>query len=157
MQSIGRNEYGWRKYQANLYTIGLDYALPSISISLMIKLFRKYHDFLLISHKTNYTSEEFGRQNLRLKSNLWLEKNNFTPNVIDSTNIYYCDSQHEKISMINSLNLDIYIDDLEEVIQSNRINQDLKKIHFKIEDNSLNVFINSCSIIFSILLKSIRT
>jgi hypothetical protein len=136
-------EFEWRKFQSYLYTKGLEYAYPSFSIKLLLRILFKSNEIFIVSHKTEFTSVEFGKQNLRLISMQWLKHHRLVPEYLALDNIYYCKSQEEKISKINSLNLDVLIDDLDTIIYSSNLDSKIKKILFRIEDSYFNTFVNS--------------
>lgn len=151
-------EFEWRKFQSYLYTKGLKYAYPSFSIKLLLRILNKSYDIYIVSHKTEFTSVEFGKQDLRLVSMQWLKHHKLVPEYLTLQNIHYCNSQEEKISKINNLNIDIFIDDLEEIICARNLDSKIKTILFRIEDSYFNTFINSfrlLNILCAILKKKI--
>ena len=140
-------EFEWRKFQSYLYTKGLEYAYPSFSIKLLLRILNKSHDVFIVSHKTEFTSVEFGKQDLRMISTQWMKHHKLVPEYLALHNIHYCNSQEDKIFKINSLNLDVFIDDLGEIIYSSNLDCKIKTILFRIEDSYINTFVNSFRIL----------
>jgi hypothetical protein len=149
LKSLGDTniEFEWRKFQSYLYTKGLEYAYPSFSIKLLLRILNKSHDVFIVSHKTEFTSVEFGKRDLRLISMQWMKHHKLVPEYLDLHNIHYCNSQEDKISKINSLNLDVFIDDLGEIIYSSNLDCKIKTVLFRIEDSHFNTFVNSFRIL----------
>ena len=88
----------------------------------------KKHNIFIISHKTihpHYNKNIF----LRDEANKFLNRNNIIK-LVGARNIYYTDSLKDKICLINSKNLDWFIDDLEEVLNNTNISINLKKIKY---------------------------
>jgi hypothetical protein len=89
------------------------------------------YDFYIVSHKTKRSPFKFGFKNLRKPAIEWLKKHKITPNFIKPNQIHFCSTQSEKIALINDLKFKYFIDDLEEIIFSDKIDKEISMIHFK--------------------------
>ena len=110
------NEY-WQFIQSWIYTRGLGSAKPSPgSLAFMEKVKLGGSELFIVSHKTERTSGQFGDQSLRTPALFWLEEQNVIPMLVEAHNVFFCETQEEKVKKIASLNLDWFIDDLLEVL-----------------------------------------
>lgn len=107
----------WQTIQARLYTEGLEYATPANGcIDFILSARGIGSQMYVVSHKTKTTSEEFGGRDLRGPARAWLVRAGITPGLIPENQIFFCNSQQEKVKKVADLNLDWFIDDLEEVL-----------------------------------------
>ena len=127
------NEHSWQKLQGVVYGIGMKHA----------KLFPEIYRFLwraknnnnniyVISHKTLYGHFDNSKTNLRKKAIKFLKKHklfgDLNIKLIDQ--IYFCDTQNMKIDTINTLKLDVFIDDLPEILNHPKFPIKTRKILF---------------------------
>lgn len=107
----------WQTIQARLYTEGLEYARPANGCIDFILTARGIGSQLyVVSHKTMTTSKKFGGRDLRGPARAWLMRAAITPGLIPESRIFFCNSQQEKVKKVADLNLDWFIDDLQEVL-----------------------------------------
>lgn len=113
----GSDDEKWQTIQARLYTEGLEYATPADGcIDFILRARVTGSQVFIVSHKTMTTSEEFGGRDLRGPARAWLMRAGITPGLIRENQIFFCNSQEEKVKKVADLNLDWFIDDLEEVL-----------------------------------------
>ena len=129
--SSERGDYAWQEFQSQLYTIGLDFAKASKGIVKFLKYCKKKKiEVSIISHKTESTPAEFGSLKLREPAMRWLQRNKIVPQLIRKEDIYFCSTQQEKIRMINSLNIDLFVDDLDEILIHEDLNKNIIRIKY---------------------------
>ena len=78
----------------------------------------KGHKVFIVSHKTKYGHYDKTKTLLREASLKWMDSQGFFKEDlfgINRKNIFFANTQSEKVLKIKSLNLDVFIDDLEEV------------------------------------------
>lgn len=108
----------WQKFQAELYTRGLTYARPGYFVLEFIeKLKIRGIELFIVSHKTKnkkINGEEF---EFRITAKEWLISNKIVPNLINDSNVIFCETRDLKVKVIENLNLNYFIDDLVEVLE----------------------------------------
>ncbi len=90
------------------------------------------HIVVIVSHKTKYGHFDETKTLLREASLDWMNSKGFFKDShfdIKRENIFFADTQKEKVDRIKELNLDIFIDDLEEIFLHDNF-PDIKKILF---------------------------
>lgn len=107
----------WQHFQSVLYTEGLELAIPAEGVSDLLTtccdLGLEVH---IVSHKTTHGPRNFGARELRPPAQRWLERHLISHGLLDSQRIWFTDSLAEKIDTIAALNLDVFIDDLPQVL-----------------------------------------
>ena len=91
------------------------------------------HQLFIISHKTEFGHFDDSFTPLRTAALNWLKVRQVVgelPAQIKAHDIYFCHTQDEKIAKINDLNLDIFIDDLEEVFNNQLLSPLVRRILF---------------------------
>ena len=142
-QNSPKGDYSWQEFQSILYTSGLEYAQVANGLFEFLNLCNtKKIEIYIISHKTNTTPEEFGGADLRIPAINWLNTHKITPLKIRPENIFFCETQLAKIETINHLGVDMFIDDLEEVINHTKLNKNVEGILYSRGSklNSINSF-----------------
>ena len=89
-------------------------------------------DVCIISHKTKYGHFDKNKIDLRKEALKWIKKNK----ILDANKVYFANTREEKISLINDLKCDIFIDDLIEVLDHDNLNKNIKKIHLSSRNSS---------------------
>ena len=89
-------------------------------------------DICIISHKTKYGHFDKKKIDLRKEALKWIKKNK----ILDANKVYFADTREEKISLINDLNCDIFIDDLIEVLDHDNLDKNIRKIHLSSSNSS---------------------
>lgn len=107
----------WREFQSVLYTRGLDYAVPAVGLARFLDLCRERSvELTIVSHKTALTPSEFGGRSLRSPAIAWLQREGITPEYVAVDAVFYCSTRDEKLRRIVELGLDVFVDDLPEVL-----------------------------------------
>lgn len=89
-------------------------------------------DICIISHKTKYGHFDKKKIDLRKEALKWIKKNK----ILDAKKVFFANTREEKISLINDLNCDIFIDDLIEVLDHKNLNKNIKRIHLSSGNSS---------------------
>jgi len=124
-------DYEWQRFQYLLYTKGLDTARISTgAIKFMLTCKGHNDEIFIVSHKTRMTSKSVGLpiMNLRDLARDFLVRSSVTPHLIRPNNIYFEETQEEKVGRLNSLELDVVVDDLEEVLGNPLMNSEARLI-----------------------------
>lgn len=127
-------DFLWQKVQGLTY--GRYIHLAEIYSGLFEFIFRARslgHQLFIVSHKTEFGHFDESRIPLRTAALHWLQTKRVVgelPAQIKPHEVYFCQTQDEKISKINDLNLDIFIDDLEEVLNSQLLSSAVRRILF---------------------------
>ena len=109
----------WQKLQGIVYGKGLEQAnLFPGAYRFLWRARQHNYKIYIVSHKTLYGHYDQSKTNLREKANLFLKKNKLAGliknNIIEE--VFFCDNQNLKINKIKKLNLDIFVDDLTDII-----------------------------------------
>ncbi len=131
-ENIGR-DFRWQKIQGLLYGRLLKYAdpMPGVLNFLSLCKVRGYKIFI-VSHKTEFGHFDKTKTSLRESALEWIDANlidGLSNPFLCHNNIYFASSQDEKINLIEQLDLDFFIDDLDEVLDK-ITNTHLKKLLF---------------------------
>ena len=89
-------------------------------------------DICIISHKTKYGHFDKKKIEFRKEALKWIKKNK----ILDANKVYFADTREEKISLINDLNCDIFIDDLIEVLDHDNLDKNIRRIHLSSSNSS---------------------
>ena len=123
----------WQKIQGQVYGPSMHKAelFPGVSRFLLrCKLLG--HTIFIVSHKTKYGHFDPTKTLLRQAALDWMHSKGFFDEdgfLISKNNIFFATTRQEKVEKINALNLDVFVDDLEEVF-AERSFPDIKKILF---------------------------
>lgn len=124
------NNEEWTKLQGLIFSEKLKYASLFDDFYNAIEELKNYYDIYIISHKTKYPS--IGKKiNLRNASKKFLKNNNISyckNELIKSENIFFANTKKEKIEIIKKNKIDIFIDDLDEILKN--LPKNIYKIHF---------------------------
>ena len=123
----------WQKMQGQVYGPSMQNAtlFPGVA-RFLLRCKLNGHIVFIVSHKTKYGHYDKTKTLLREASLKWMDSQGFFKEDlfgINRTNIFFANTQSEKVLKIKSLNLDVFIDDLEEVFQHQDFPK-IKKIHF---------------------------
>jgi len=111
------NDEEWQRFQSLLYTDGLDSALPASGVVELIRgCTNRGVEVFIVSHKTKSGPERFGARNLRAPALQWLTNHNLVPSLIPKDHVFFTDSVDAKVESIANLRLDVFVDDLPEVL-----------------------------------------
>lgn len=131
-EGIGR-DYRWQKIQGLLYGRLLKYADPMPGVLNFLSLCRvRGYEIFIVSHKTEFGHFDKTKTSLRESALGWIDAklvDGFGDPFFSHNNIYFASSQGEKVDLIEQLDLDFFIDDLDEVLDKiNHLN--IKKLLF---------------------------
>jgi len=136
-QQIQGQVYGPSMYKASMF--------PGVA-RFLIRCRLHGYTVIIVSHKTKYGHFDSTKTSLREAALSWMnEQGFFNRNKfgILKENIFFESTRQEKVARINTLNLDVFIDDLEEVFAEDGF-PEIKKILFSRASES-----SYCNIIYS--------
>ncbi len=114
-----RDGYLWEKLQGIVYGRRIEAAEPYDGALAFLEACRaRYAQLYIVSHKTTLAHHDQSGTNLRTAALNWMMKNNVFDDRygIDTANVYFESTRDEKVQRIKSLGLDVFIDDLPEVL-----------------------------------------
>ncbi len=118
---LGRSggERLWQTLQGRVYGVGMEKAVlfPGVASFLMRGRYRG-DEIFIVSHKTKYGHFDSTKTPLRESALTWMESRGFFEQSrfgLAKENVFFEETRSEKVEQITNLNLDIFIDDLEEV------------------------------------------
>lgn len=123
----------WQKLQGQVYGPSMQKAtlFPGVA-RFLLRCKLEGHTVYIVSHKTKYGHFDKTKTLLRDVSLKWMDYQGFFQNNlygINKKNIFFANTQREKVSKIISLNLDVFVDDLEEIFLHHDF-PEIKKILF---------------------------
>jgi hypothetical protein len=127
-------DFLWQKVQGLTY--GRYIHLAEIHSGLLEFIFHARslgHQLYIVSHKTEFGHFDESFTPLRAAALTWLQVKRVVgelPTQIKSSEVFFCQTQDEKISKINELNLDVFVDDLEEVFKNQLLSLAVRRILF---------------------------
>jgi hypothetical protein len=130
----------WQKMQGRVYGPSMQKAtlFPGVA-RFLLRCKLKGHTVFIVSHKTKYGHYDKTKTLLREASLKWMDSQGFFKDDvfgINKKNIFFASTQREKVLKIKSLNLDIFVDDLEEILSHHDF-PEIKKIHFSMSSSTL--------------------
>lgn len=106
----------WQEAQGWLYTDGLNFAHPGFgAVGLCEYLKINEFELQIVSHKTSHTPDFCGGKPLREVASKWIADGELSAYFPDNKMIHYESSRMLKISRIQALDLNYFVDDLKEV------------------------------------------
>ena len=142
-----KNEATWMKLQGLAYGQYMHLAKINKGVeSFLLQSKLLGADIFIVSHKTKYGHFDKTKTLLREASLNWMDSKGFfidTQFGINRKNIFFTNTQREKILKIKSLNLDVFVDDLEEVFLHNDFPK-IKKILFS-SSSSIEHHVELCN------------
>ena len=141
LQALENGDSHWQKVQGLAYGRHISFATlyPGVfefilrAKSLGVELF-------IISHKTEFGHFDEQKMPLRDAATSWLIDQNIVGNAktqIVATNVFFAATRDEKVEKISELNLDVFVDDLEEVLSDRAFPIQTRKILFGSMGDSL--------------------
>ena len=124
----------WQKVQGLVYGKFIDLAslYPGV-YEFVLRAFASGHEIFIVSHKTELGHFDESRTPLRQAATTWLINQKLvgdSDSKIKLQNIYYAETRDEKINKIVELQLDVFIDDLDEVLSDRSFPKRTRKILF---------------------------
>ena len=133
LYSTEGGDKSWQKIQGQVYGPSMHKAnlFPGVARFLLrCKLLG--HTVFIVSHKTKYGHFDSSKTLLRQAALDWMHSKGFFDKdkfSISKENIFFATTRQEKVEKISTLNLDVFVDDLEEVFAEKSF-PDIKKILF---------------------------
>ena len=108
----------WQALQGRVYGLGMEQAVmfPGVA-SFLMRSKQRGDDLFIVSHKTEFGHFDSTRTPLRQAALSWMESRGFFEQRrfgLAKENVFFTGTRTEKVEQIARLNLDIFIDDLEE-------------------------------------------
>ena len=124
----------WQKVQGLVYGKFIDLAslYPGV-YEFVLRALASGHEIFIVSHKTELGHFDESRTPLRQAATTWLINQKLvgdSDSKIKLQNIYYAETRDEKINKIVELQLDVFIDDLDEVLSDRSFPKRTRKILF---------------------------
>ena len=124
----------WQKVQGLVYGKFIDLAslYPGV-YEFVLRALASSHEIFIVSHKTELGHFDESRTPLRQAATTWLINQKLvgdSDSKIKLQNIYYAETRDEKINKIVELQLDVFIDDLYEVLSDKSFPKNIRKILF---------------------------
>ena len=131
--SFNNGDHIWQRIQGQVYGPSMHKAIlfPGVS-RFLLRCKLQGHKIFIVSHKTKYGHFDPTKTPLREAATNWMENQGFFNEKIfclSKENIFFEDTRQEKVERINKLNIDVFIDDLEEVFAEENF-PNIKKILF---------------------------
>ena len=119
LQSRPDGERLWQTLQGRVYGSGMEQAVmfPGV-VPFLMRVRQRGDDLFIISHKTEFGHFDSTRTPLRQAALAWMESRGFFEQSrfgLAKENVFFTGTRSEKVKQIARLNLNIFIDDLEEV------------------------------------------
>ena len=123
----------WQTMQGKVYGPSMQKAtlFPGVA-RFLLRCKLNGHTVFIVSHKTKYGHFDKTNTLLREASLKWMDSQGFFKDAlfgINRKNIFFANTQSEKVLKIKSLNLDVFVDDLEEIFLHHDF-PEIKKILF---------------------------
>jgi hypothetical protein len=123
----------WQAIQGQVYGPSMQKAtlFPGVA-RFLFRCKLRGHTVFIVSHKTKYGHFDKTKTLLRESSLKWMDSQGFFKASlfgINRENIFFANTQSEKVLKIKSLNLDVFVDDLEEIFLHHDF-PEIKKILF---------------------------
>jgi len=122
-------DLGWQDFQSALYTDGLRFARVNPGADVLIRRAAAHGiEVFIISHKTEYSNRGNQRASLRTAASSFLALHGFSPSPVAAENVFYADDRPSKVSKIRELSLELFVDDLPEVLENPEIPNNTLKV-----------------------------
>jgi hypothetical protein len=124
----------WQKVQGLVYGKFIDLAslYPGV-YEFVLRALASGHEIFIVSHKTELGHFDESRTPLRQAATTWLINQKLvgdSDSKIKLQNIFYAETRDEKINKMVELQLDVFIDDLDEVLSDRSFPKSTRKILF---------------------------
>ena len=127
-------ETAWQKVQGLTYGKFIDQAslYPGV-LEFVVRAKARNCEVFVISHKTQFGHFDETKTSLRDAATAWMTSKKIVGHgfaQVDEAHIFYASTRDEKIAKIKELSLDIFIDDLSEVLTDSSFSAKTRKILF---------------------------
>jgi hypothetical protein len=131
--SFNNDSHIWQSIQGQVYGPSMHKAIlfPGVS-RFLLRCKLQGHAIFIVSHKTKYGHFDSTKTPLREAATNWMENLGFFDEKIfclSKDNVFFEDTRQEKVERIKNLDIDVFIDDLEEVFAEESF-PNIKKILF---------------------------
>lgn len=113
-------ELSWQRLQGHVYGKGIGGAAPFPGLHAFLKRARERGaDLFIVSHKTEFGHFDLDRVNLRDAARGWMSREGFFTEAgaaMRRENVFFAHTRSEKLARITAIGCDVFIDDLEEVL-----------------------------------------
>jgi len=127
--------YLWEKLQGIVYGRRIYAAEPYDGVLAFLETCRRAGavQLFIVSHKTMLAHHDPSATNLRAAAVGWMTKHDLFADRygVNRTNVYFEGTRDEKVGRIKSLGLDVFIDDLSEVLTHPDMPQSCRKFLFR--------------------------
>jgi len=128
---VCEGEENWMRLQGQVYGrfMGAAVLLPGAA-EFIAQCQKKGHEIFIISHKTQYGHFDEAKIDLREAAVKWMNKQGFFDEKklgLKKENVFFHSTRDEKIDQIRSLDIDVFVDDLEVVLNHPKFPQKTKK------------------------------
>lgn len=137
---INDREIEWTAFQGELYGPGMRYAqVYEGAIDTMLQLSALGHDLFIVSHRSKkpYAGPPY---DLHAAARAWLKETVQSQGLFTSNQVFFLESQNEKVQMIKELSCDIFLDDLPEVLEATEFPVTTRGILFAPDGSKEKIF-----------------
>lgn len=134
----------WQYFQSLLYTVGLQFAKPAAGLFELLNYCKESEiKITIVSHKTLTTPANFGSQDLRSPAFKWLTDYHIIPEYITPANLFFCSSADEKIETIDRKRIDLFVDDLIEILRICKSSSDMTRMLYRHSAKEVSLYEDS--------------
>lgn len=140
LRQLDDGEIKWQVLQGEVYGIRIAEAEAYPGFFEFLRAAKPANlDLYIVSHKTRYSNYDPHKVDLREAALGWMEQNKlFDPALgLTSDRVFFEDTRDSKIERLSSLDCDVFIDDLEEVLLHPGFPSDVKRILFTSNSDAL--------------------
>jgi hypothetical protein len=134
LRTLPDGELTWQRLQGHVYGKGISGARMFEGVDRFLRRCRAENaEIVIVSHKTEFGHHDPERVNLRDAARGWMAQQGFFRDDgfgIPATNLFFETTRVEKLRRIASLNLNCFIDDLEEVLDDPDFPESVTRILF---------------------------
>lgn len=122
----------WQKIQGLTYGRYIDWA--ELQPGLMESVYRlraRGNEVFIVSHKTEFGHFDDSKTPLRVAALTWLQNQRIVGAgdlQVRTENVFFLATQAEKVQKINELKLEVFVDDLEEILSHQELSPDVRRI-----------------------------
>lgn len=132
LRSAPDDDVEWQRFQALLYSDGLEVALPAIGVVDLLEACQQLGlSVVIISHKTSTGPDRFGARDLRTPARAWLRRHGISPGWIPEECVTFHATAREKVARIAEVLPLWFMDDLEEILAMDRFPVEVKRVLYR--------------------------
>lgn len=132
LRASPEGDIAWQRVQGELYGPRLSEAEPMPgALDFLARCRDRGDDVFIVSHKTAFAGYDPTRTPLRDAATAWMRRQGFFDRFgLSESHVFYESTRREKVARISALDLDAFIDDLEEVFEEPGYPADVRAILF---------------------------